>query len=153
MIEWDSALAMQTYIRDRAFADPNSGCWLWEKQVDKDGYGQFRRSRNGPWFKAHRVSFLVFRGSIPDGMNVLHLCDTRCCVNPAHLYLGTQVENVRDMHRARYDLARKIAPSVILWHEGRNGGEKALYQVARANGLGKNLLRRVMKEAKLAVDS
>lgn len=74
---------------------PEAGCWLWIGQIDPNfGYGRLKykcRSRN-----AHRMSWEAFRGLIPEGMSVLHKCDTPSCVNPEHLYLGTQLENMRD---------------------------------------------------------
>src|SRR5690606_16553019 len=51
--------------------------------------------------KAHRVSWVVWRGDVPSGMNICHRCDTPSCINPEHLFLGTQLENIADMLRKR----------------------------------------------------
>lgn len=72
------------------------GCWEWVGYRDPNGYGRMDVS-DRPML-AHRVSYLVHYGSIPDGMAVLHKCDQPKCVNPEHLFLGTQADNVRDMH-------------------------------------------------------
>ena len=72
---------------------PESGCWLWFKGVNHAGYGVTHKGL------AHRLSWTAFRGEIPGGMHVLHKCDTRCCVNPNHLFLGTNYDNVQDKIR------------------------------------------------------
>lgn len=73
--------------------EPNSGCWLWLGATNKRGYGKIvRRSRQ---FLAHRVMYAQRFGD-PGPLGVLHKCDVTCCVNPDHLYAGTQKENVRD---------------------------------------------------------
>ena len=82
--------------------DPNSGCWLWAGDWNRDGYGVFRIQRHRH-VGAHRVSWTLHRGPIPDGMSILHKCDVRCCVNPDHLYIGDQAKNVNDMmNRGRW---------------------------------------------------
>lgn len=76
---------------------PN-GCWIWTAATDGNGYGNLGRGRGGDGCeKAHRVSYMLANGSIPDGMFVLHRCDNKLCVNPDHLFHGTHLDNMRDM--------------------------------------------------------
>jgi len=70
-------------------------CWLWTAALDKDGYGKLRVGDRK--LLAHRASWAIHNGPIPEGMCVLHRCDVKLCVNPAHLFLGTQADNMRDM--------------------------------------------------------
>jgi hypothetical protein len=70
------------------------GCWKWTAATNRDGYGMIGVGRKGE--RSHRVSFRLFNGDIPAGLSVLHTCDNTGCVNPEHLYVGTQAQNVRD---------------------------------------------------------
>lgn len=72
------------------------GCWLWDGvRNTATGYGLFS-SGTGPQVYAHRFAYALSHGSIPAGQFVLHACDTPLCVNPAHLFLGTHRDNMRD---------------------------------------------------------
>lgn len=79
--------------------EPNTGCWLWTGSTEEKRYGQF--FADGRTISAHRWAYLHWRGPIAGGLCVLHRCDQPCCANPAHLWLGTNRENVDDRQRKR----------------------------------------------------
>lgn len=83
----------------KSYIKHSSGCWLWSRAKFGGGYGWFFISKKGGKRLsdyAHRASWKVHFGDIPDGMQVLHRCDVRSCVNPDHLFLGTNLDNIKD---------------------------------------------------------
>jgi hypothetical protein len=82
-----------------AYSDP-AACWEWDgSRNPATGYGQLSSWEGGKrkLYTAHRVSFRAFHGEIPAGQQVLHKCDNRPCFNPAHLFIGSQLANMKDM--------------------------------------------------------
>lgn len=83
-------------IEEKIERIPECGCWIWMGSSSKiNGYGYFGVG-NKKIKNSHRAVWELFKGEIPNGMMVLHHCDTPSCVNPYHLFLGTQKDNVQD---------------------------------------------------------
>lgn len=104
------------------YPDPNSGCFLWSG-TGLSGYGLFRVRRQ--MVRAHRFAWERAFGTIPKGLHVCHKCDTRSCVNPDHLFLGTDGDNMKDM--ARKGRARRALPLGVY-------RRRSLYRVGLSEG-------------------
>lgn len=96
------------------YPEPNTGCWLWAACTNKKtGYGVVGDKAND-FGHAHRKSYFLFKGDFDRSMHVLHTCDVRCCVNPDHLYLGSNLDNSADkMRRGRQANGERIATSKL----------------------------------------
>ena len=98
-----------------------SSCWVWRGGCNSDGYGCFRVNRIKT--QSHRYAYEQFVGHIPEGMCVCHRCDNVKCVNPSHLFLGTQKDNMRDCAtKGRLGIPLRLTPSMVLEIRARYSG-------------------------------
>ena len=97
------------------------GCWLWTGKLTYRSYGSFYARYDGhKWWRAHRFSWYIHNGEIPENLYVLHKCDNPWCVNPDHLWLGTHKQNqddkvakMRHQHGERVHTAKLTVADVI----------------------------------------
>lgn len=143
--------------------DDPMACWYWGGRIDPRGYGRFDLPKEGrcklmPWL-AHRVSFLLTRGSLSSSAVVCHKCDNTRCVNPSHLFVGSQADNLTDMkNKGRGNGKRKLSIDDVLEILKSNETHSVLgekYGVSRANiyhiKLGHTWSRRLAQEGHLGV--
>lgn len=96
-----SKMSHEERFLDRCIPVTETGCWLWLGHLNPSGYGRFSMTSGKEL--AHRYSYKLFVGEISSGMQINHRCDNPSCVNPDHLYQGTQKENVKDcIDRGRF---------------------------------------------------
>ena len=116
---WDTAsyeekLKRMTFLFNKSVIK-GDGCWGWKNALISSGSGVVA-SGNKKATSSYRVSWMIFRGPIPEGLCVLHKCDNRVCTNPDHLYLGTAYDNVHDAikkNRRRYALGEQRKNSIL----------------------------------------
>lgn len=85
---------LEDFLWRRVSPEPNSGCWLWTGTISQAGYGVVNGQKRGGKF-AHRLAYQVWKGPIPHGLHLDHLCRVRCCINPGHLEPVTHQENIK----------------------------------------------------------
>ena len=99
----------------------NGPCLIWRHALDTHGYGILHL--NGKPYRAHRVAYEMTRGEIPEGKHILHLCHRRSCIQPAHLYAGTQQQNALDRKarlsaEGRFTVYRSMEEYWARMHDG-----------------------------------
>jgi hypothetical protein len=116
-------------------------CWRWTGGSKSHGYGYI--THNGKRRRAHRVSFFLRHGYYPPQVN--HTCDNPDCVNPDHLYEGTQLENMRDrMERKGWKSAKKCRFTPEQIDEFRQSGLNT-YELARKYGVSQSYMSRLLR--------
>lgn len=111
-------------------SDSENACWNWIAFCAPNGYGQF--GVNGKVLYAHRVVWEISNGNIPNNMCVLHRCDNPPCCNPAHLFLGTQVDNILDMRakkREKFALGENVGISKLTRKQVLEIRDKYVYKI------------------------
>jgi hypothetical protein len=113
--------------------EPNSGCWLWNGAGVPNKWGYCRIKSDGKKLQmVHRVAYEFHRGPIPAGLFVCHRCDVPICVNPDHLFLGTNADNVADKVRKERQVRgvksskAKLSPEQVLEIRASIAGARAL---------------------------
>jgi len=109
---------LEDRFEEKYYKDQETGCWEWTANTRND-YGGIR---DGDQYRcAHRVSWELHNGEIPEGKIVCHHCDNPSCVNPNHLFIGTQKDNVQDMvNKKRHNFGEKAPVSKLTKSKVKN---------------------------------
>lgn len=141
-----------TPLRDRLTEDKwdvtpgplDTPCWVWNRMIVKpSGYGTLKYRQKA--IKAHRAVYSEFVGEIPEGHFVLHRCDVRTCVNPDHLFTGTNDDNMRDMaEKKRGRGARGATDEQMRQAKAMIRGGMTQAEVSRITGIPRSTLSLAM---------
>lgn len=131
-------------------SDDPDGCWLWTGHKDRKGYGLFKLGsacdHSYRHIGSHRYSYILVHGAISDNLNVCHNCpdgqDRPDCVNPSHLFLGTQHENMQDMARKKRSTAGERSAQSKLTAEQIRQIQSEYVKVSQGHGNGTELAHR-----------
>ena len=122
------------------------GCWEWNGSTKSTGYGKIMINKKT--VSAHRFSYMLYNGSIPDGMIVRHLCHNKACVNPQHLEVGTHKENTQDSvvdgrmsHGERHPKAKLTKYQV----DAIRNDDRGCVTIAKEYGVNKSTVLRIKR--------
>lgn len=136
-------LSLRERLLEKTQPEPNSGCLLWLAKVSRDGYGVMKVS--GHYVGAHRIAWRLEFGTT-NGLCVLHKCDTRCCVNVDHLFLGTQKTNTQDcIVKGRFGYNTLTKPGISLIQLLYAAGI-TVQKIAAAVDLSEGTVRRAIRQ-------
>lgn len=94
----ETRLISKEFFLEMRVVEPGTDCWIWQgSKLYRENYG--RIFINGRYQRAHRIAYEIWNGPIPDGFLVCHHCDNPPCINPEHLFVGTDLDNVLDASR------------------------------------------------------
>ena len=143
----------KTYQRFLAKVQQPSACWEWTAVKNRDGYGRLRV--NGTMVLAHRLAYAHFIGEIPAGMVILHRCNNPGCVNPDHLRVGTQGENIahciasgRRAKGERNGAAKLTTQEVIRIRTDYASGKIYQWELAEQAGVNQSMVSRIVRREK-----
>jgi hypothetical protein len=132
--------SLKERFESKYIPEPNSGCWIWTDQCHYSGYGHFRLKNKT--IRAHRMSWMIYKGEIPSNLIVCHKCDIKCCVNPDHLFLGSFKDNMVDKVNKKRHFFRKD-----FCKHGHKLDEKNIYSFTNKYGYSRRECKECMRIA------
>lgn len=116
MKHFPQTFSPQQRIESGSIPEPNTGCWLWLGSTNARGYAHLKYQK--VQHRANRFSWTAYNGPIANKLHVLHRCDNRLCVNPDHLFLGTNQDNVDDrVSKGRSGRSNALKTNCPVGHE------------------------------------
>jgi hypothetical protein len=123
--------------------DKSGNCWIWTGTQRNSGYGQI--GIGGKLIAVHRYIYEFYNGTIPEGICVLHHCDTRCCVRPSHLFLGTKADNMFDMVKKGRGTTKLTEEQVTEIRRRYAGGGVRHTMLAAEYGVSESNIRHIIR--------